>query len=68
MLEDQNAYDAAMTALNNGELNKENIGRLFAFQRKVSHRAINRGWEMRKDIEDMYINRWICLPLVVPKN
>ena len=66
-LEEQNAYDVVMTTMNNEELNKENLGHLFARQMKVSHREIKRGQVMRKDMEDMDSKQWIWRPLVVPK-
>ena len=68
LLEDQNTYDAVMTALNNDELNKEKLGRLFVCQKKVSHCEIKREGAMRKDMKYMDRKRCIWRPLVVLKN
>ena len=67
-MEDQNTYNAVMTALNNDKLSKDKLGHLFARQMKVGHHAIKRGRVMRKDMENMDSKRWIGCPLVVPKN
>ena len=66
--EDQNAYDVVMTAVMNNDLTKAKLGRAFAREMQVSHRAVTRGRGMRKEMEDMDSKRWIRQPSRVPKN
>ena len=68
MDEDQNAYDAVMTAVVNSDLSKEKLGRIFAREIGVSRRAVKRGQSMRKEMEDMDSKRWIRRTSRVPKN
>ena len=68
MDEDQNAYDAVMTAVVNCDLSKEKLGRIFAREMGVSRRAVKRGQAMRKEMEDMDSKRWIRRTSRVPKN
>ena len=67
-LEDQNAYDAIMTAINSKELTTARLGRLLTRTLGVSHRQIKRGRAFRKSMEDMDKARWIRRPSTVPLN
>ena len=67
-LEDQNAYDAVMTALNSNELTSVRLGRLLTRTLGVSHRQIKRGRALRKSMEDLDKARWIRRTSTVPKN
>ena len=67
-LEDQNAYDAILTALNSNDLTSAKLGRMLTRTLNVSHRQIKRGRAFRKDMEDMDRARWICRTSSVPKN
>jgi len=67
-LEDQNAYDAILTALNSNYLTSAKLGRMLTRTLNVSHRQIKRGRAFRKDMEDMDRARWICWTSSVPKN
>lgn len=66
--EDQNAYDAVMTALNSNELTGAKLGRMLSRMLNVSHRQIKRGRAMRKNMEDMDKARWVRKRSAVPKN
>ena len=57
-----------MTAVMNNDLTMAKLGRAFAREMQVSHRAVTRGRGMRKEMEDMDSKRWIRQPSRVPKN
>ena len=67
-IEDQNAYDAVMAALNSNELTTARLGRLLTQTLSVSHRQITRGRAFCKNMEDLDKARWIRKPSTVPSN
>ena len=66
-LEDQNAYDAVMIALNSANLTTAKFGRLLSCTLNVSHRQMKRGRAIRKSMEDMDKKRWIRWSSAVSK-
>ena len=66
-IEDQNAYDAAMTALNSNKLTSVRLGRLLTNTLGVSHCQIKRGRDFRKSMEDQN-KGWVRRISTVPKD
>ena len=67
-LEDQNAYDAVVSALVSGDLTAARLQRLLSEKMKVSHRQVRRSWALWKNMDDMDSKRWVRKPSAVPKN
>lgn len=65
--ENQNAYDAIMTALNTEEFTNAKLGRMLSRTLNVTHRQIKRGRAMRKSMEDLDTKRWLRKPSAIPK-
>ncbi len=65
--EDQNAYDAVMAALNNGNMTGAKLGRMLSRTLQVSHRQMKRGRALRSNMEDKDKARWIWKESAVPK-
>ena len=68
LLENQNAYDAIMAAINSNEMTNAKLGRMLNFTLNVSHCQIKRGRALHKDMENMDKKSWIRRPSAVPKN
>jgi hypothetical protein len=67
-LEDQNAYDAVMAALNSGDLTSAKLGRLLSRTLDVSYRQVKRGRGLRREMEDMDTKHWVRKASAVPSN
>ena len=66
-IEDQNAYDAVMAAINSNELTSARLGRMLTNTLGVSHRQIKRGRALRKSMED-HDKGWVRRTSAAPKN